>query len=339
MWRVGILGGGNISETHLQACLQLERVQVVAVCGTNERKVRALSNSAGAEAYLHLERFLNHHPMEIVLIGSPSGLHAEQGMAAARQGKHLLIEKPLDIKTQRIDELMETVARTGVRLGVFLQERAAADLQRVKRMLDDGKLGKGLVAAAELLWSRNSEYYADSRWRGTWELDGGGALMNQGIHTVDLLLWFFGPISQVSAFCRTQMHAIETEDTVAAILEFEAGPVAALSVTTTAFPGLPRRIVIVGDQGTIQIEGSFLKSFEAKGQTPEIGGKQMGSERRDSPRISDSAGHRIVLEDFLEALEQDRAPLCDGAAARKSVEIVEAIYEASRTGSVVKLRS
>ncbi|HUG44814.1 MAG TPA: Gfo/Idh/MocA family oxidoreductase, partial [Acidobacteriota bacterium] len=261
-----------------------------------------------------------------------------QGMAAARQGKHLLIEKPLDIRTERIDELIESAERAGVRLGVFLQERAAADMQRVKGMLEERKAGKGLMATAELLWRRDPEYYADSRWRGSWALDGGGALMNQGIHTVDLLLWFFGPVSKVSAFCRTQEHQIEAEDTVTAILEFRSGPVAALSVTTTAFPGLPRRITIVGDGGTIQIEGSNLKSFYKRGASPEITEKRTDSQRQDSPRVSDAEGHRIVLQDFIEALEQGREPLCNGAEGRKSVEIVEAIYEASRTGNVVKLR-
>jgi UDP-N-acetyl-2-amino-2-deoxyglucuronate dehydrogenase len=340
MIQVGILGGGNISETHARAAAETEGVSVAAVCGPNRAKVERLCELYGGAAYERLEEFLSHGPLDAVLVGSPSGLHAEQGIAAARRGLHVLVEKPLDITVEGADALVSECERAGVKLGVFFQDRAAPDLRRLKGMLDAGLLGRPLLASARVRWYRPPEYYAGSRWRGTWALDGGGALMNQGVHTVDLLLWLLGDVRRVYARAVTALHPIEVEDTVAATLEFASGAVGTLEATTAAYPGYPRRVELTGTEGTVIVEGDLIKAADLRtppGAAPPTE-ERSANPSATSPVVSDVRGHKKLLEDFVRAVETDGTPLCDGREARRSVELVEAVYESSRTGRAVSLR-
>ena len=181
----------------------------------------------GGTPYSDFDKFLAHLPMELVAIGSPSGLHAEQGIAAARRGLHVLSEKPLDITVERADALIAEASRAGVKLGVFFQDRCKPDMLCVKNAMDSGALGRSILADARVKWYRPPEYYAKSRWRGTWALDGGGALINQAVHTLDLMLWIFGDVTSVQAMCKTSLHAIEAEDTLTALLDFASGALGA----------------------------------------------------------------------------------------------------------------
>src|SRR5664279_1702836 len=176
--RLGLIGGGNISETHARAGRAIPGVEIAAIYGTNEQKVRRLCGEHGGTAYSNFEKFLEHRPMDVVAIGSASGLHAEQGIAAARHGLHVLTEKPIDISITRADALIAATDEAGVRLGVFFQDRFKADIIRVKQAIDDGVLGRPVLADARVKWFRPASYYADSKWRGTLQLDGGGALIN-----------------------------------------------------------------------------------------------------------------------------------------------------------------
>lgn len=335
---VGILGGGNISETHLRAAQEIEGVIVSAVCGENGQKVARLAEQVGAAAFENDQSFLEFQPMDVVLIGSPSGLHARQGVAAAGHGLHVLTEKPVDIKARRVDFLIESCRKAGVQLGVFFQDRVTPDFVLLKQHLDSGRLGRPLSAAASVRWFRPPEYYSGSRWRGTWELDGGGALMNQGIHTVDLLLWMLGPVVRVQARAATLLHAIEAEDTLVACLEFVSGALATLEATTAAYPGYPRRLEITTTKGTVTVEHDRITRAEFR---PPVEFESAGSSNRnDSARsavVSDVRGHRRILEDFLEAIRVGRPPVCDGQEGRKSVALVEAIYASARTGETVEL--
>jgi UDP-N-acetyl-2-amino-2-deoxyglucuronate dehydrogenase len=337
---VGILGGGNISETHARACVEAGGVRVAAVCGPNREKVARLCGLYGGTPYGRLEEFLNHVPLDAVLVGSPSGLHAEHGVAAARRGLHVLVEKPIDITVERADALIRECEGAGVKLGVFFQDRVAPDVRRLKGMLDEGVLGRPLIASARVRWYRPPEYYAASRWRGTWALDGGGALMNQGVHTVDLLLWLLGGVRRVYAKAVTSLHPVEVEDTVVATLEFEGGAVGTLEATTAAYPGYPRRVELTGTEGTVILEGDRLVSTDLR--TPPADAppppRPSANPSANSPVVSDVRGHREILEDFVRAIETGAPPLCDGREARRSVELVEAAYESSRTGRAVRLR-
>ncbi len=330
--RIGLIGGGNISATHGRAARACG-LEVAAVFGANEAKVAALAREFGAAPYTDFERFLAHRPMELVAIGSPSGLHAEQGIAAARRGLHVLVEKPIDVTTARADALIAAADKAGVQLAVFFQDRFQPDLVRLREFLQAGKLGKLLLLDARVKWFRPPEYYADSRWRGTRALDGGGALMNQGIHTVDLLVWLAGDVARVAgARVRTALHQIESEDTALALLEFNSGALGTLLATTAAFPGYPRRLEITGTEGTVIVEADRVVAADlrdgARFESAAAAADQNTSST--SPVVSDIRGHAAVIEDFLHAIRTGGSPRCDGREGRRSLALVEAIYAAAR---------
>ena len=230
---IGLIGGGNITETHARAALAIPGVEISAIHGTNSEKIAHLCHQHGGTPYQNFAAFLKHRPMDLVIIGSPSGLHAEQGSAAAREGLHVLTEKPIEITTARADVLIRAAEQSGVQLGVIFQDRTKPHIRQLKDWLDQNLLGKVLLVDARVKWYRPPDYYANSRWRGTQALDGGGALINQGVHTVDLLLWLLGDVVRVQARTATLFHKIEAEDTAVATLEFSSGALGAFTA-----PGL-----------------------------------------------------------------------------------------------------
>jgi predicted dehydrogenase len=337
-FRLGILGAGNISETHARAASQVDGVEIVAVHGGNRERARRLASAYGVPAFDELDQFLDH-PMDAVAIGSPSGLHAAQGSRAAERGLHLLVEKPIDVTPARADLLIAAAARAGVKLGVFFQDRVQPDIVRLHEAIASGRLGTPILASARVKWYRPPEYYSQSRWRGTWALDGGGALMNQGIHTVDLLHWMFGPVARIAARTRTALHRIEVEDTVVALVEFASGAVATLEATTAAYPGYKRRVEFTGTEGTLILEHDRLVGADLKQPSDDLVREASadGNQSASSPVVSDARGHGRLIEDFVEAVRTGRDPTCNGVEARKSVAIACAIYEAARTGAWVEM--
>jgi UDP-N-acetyl-2-amino-2-deoxyglucuronate dehydrogenase len=338
MTSIGILGGGGISDTHARAAVAIPDVRVVAVCGGNAAKVEQLAARYSATPYTDIAAFLRHRPLDLVAIGSPSGLHGEQGEAVANAGLHVWIEKPLEVTVARADSLIAAVERNHVKLSVCFQDRENPRLTLVKQWIDAGHLGRPLLVSARVKWYRPPEYYAQSRWRGKWALDGGGALMNQGIHTVDLLLWWLGDVARVSARAKTLFHQIETEDTVVATLEFANGAVGTLEATTAAYPGYPRRVELSGTSGTVAIEQDRIVTCDLR-QMPDEVRHALDSLSRESDAnasassaiVSDASGHQRVLEDLLDAIATGRRPRCDEREGRRSVAVVEAIYESSRS--------
>ena len=331
-FHVGLIGGGNISETHARAARAIPGVEIAAVYGTNSKKVRKLCGDHGGSPFTDFAAFLAHRPMDLVIIGSPSGLHATQGIAAARQGLHVLTEKPMDISTSRADELMEAAKRSRVKLAVIFQDRMKPHIRQLKDWIDRGVLGKPLLVDASVKWYRPPEYYAKSRWRGTLALDGGGALMNQGIHTMDLLLWLLGDVSSVQARVATQLHAIESEDTATALLHFAGGAMGVFHATTAAYPGYPRRVEISGSEGTVVLEHDRIVAVDLR-NVPAEGTKFAERDENQSGSsavVSDFRGHQAVIEDFLCAIQKDSTPACDGREGRRSLALVEAIYRAAR---------
>jgi len=334
---IGLIGGGNISETHARAALAIPDVEIAAVFGTNAEKVGRLCREYGGKPYGNLDEFLSHRPMQLAAIGSPSGLHAEQGIAAARQGLHVLTEKPIDISVERADALIGEARKAGVQLGVFFQDRCKPDILSVKNSVDAGVLGKPILADARVKWYRPPDYYSNSRWRGTWDLDGGGALINQAIHTLDLMLWIFGEVKAVQATCQTALHAIKAEDMLIAMLEFANGALGVLQAATSVFPGYPRRLELSGSEGTLIIEQDRLLATDLKKSAPDLL-KNSEAEKNfssSSPIVSNARGHQAVLEDFLRAIRTNTKPRCDGQEGRRSLALVQAIYEACRTGNRV----
>jgi len=331
---VGILGGGNISGTHARAAAAIPGVRVVAFHGANRERTAALAEPYDAPVYDTLAEFLGHRPMDIVAIGSPSGLHAQQGIAAARQGLHVLVEKPLDITTASADELIAACDVAGVKLGIFFQDRLRPAVVEIKRLIDSGELGTPVMIAGRVRWYRPPEYYSASKWRGTWALDGGGALMNQAIHTVDLVQWMFGPVTRVSATVATRIHTIEVEDTAAAVIDFTSGAIGTIEAATSLFPGYPRRLEVTGSNGTLVLEDDKLVRIDLRSSAPSAAAAPVEvppPENTSSPVVSDAGAHQRVIEDFIRAIQTNTVPSCDGREGRRSVELVEAIYAAART--------
>jgi UDP-N-acetyl-2-amino-2-deoxyglucuronate dehydrogenase len=328
---VGIVGAGNISDTHARAAVAAG-LRVRGVFGDNAARARQLAERHGALVFDTLDTLVADASLDLVMIGSPSGRHAEQAAAALRAGRHVLVEKPLDITTARVDALLEEVSRSHRTLGVFFQDRLKPDVVAMKRALDDGAIGSPVLATADVKWYRPPSYYADSRWRGTWALDGGGALMNQGIHTVDLLLHLLGPVSRVAGAVATRLHEIEAEDAAAATLQFASGAVATIVATTAAPPGRPRRLEIVGTTGSLTLEGDRLVAAAGASDT-----SAPAPENAASPIVSDVAAHQRVIEDFVDAIHTGRPPICDGREGRRSVEVVEAVYRSAREGRVADI--
>jgi predicted dehydrogenase len=345
MTRIGIIGAGNISQTHARAACEIDGVEIAAIYGNNRDKAARLAQLYGGVVYDDLESFLEHKPLELVMIGSPSALHAEQGMAAARHGLHVLVEKPIDITTARADLLINECIRARVQLGVCFQDRVAPDILKLKQLVDAGRLGKPILVSGRVKWYRPPEYYRDSRWRGTFELDGGGALINQGVHTVDLLLWLMGDVAQVNAKAKTALHDIEVEDTVVATLEFANGAIGTLEAGTSVYPGYPRRIELTGSEGTIILQDNRIIAVDLRDAGEDVVRPQAvpkeetNNQRATSAVVSDVSGHRRILEDFLRAIETDGKPVCDGYEGRRSVELVQAIYESSRTSKSVTVKN
>jgi len=335
---IGLIGGGNISETHARAARAIPGVEIAAIYGTNTEKVARLCSEYGGKPYAVFDQFLAHRPMDLVAIGSPSGLHAAQGIAAAQHELHVLTEKPIDITTERADALIAAADKAEVKLGVFFQDRCKPDILRVKKAVDSGVLGRPILADARVKWYRPPEYYAKSRWRGTWALDGGGALINQAVHTVDLMLWMFGDVISVQAKSKALLHSIEAEDTLVALLEFASGALGVLQATTSAYPGYPRQLELTGSEGTLIIAQDRLLAADLRNppEDLQIGGKADQNPSASSPVVSDVRGHQAVLEDFLQAIEKNTTPRCDGREGRRSLALVETIYEACRTGERVR---
>jgi UDP-N-acetyl-2-amino-2-deoxyglucuronate dehydrogenase len=329
--RVGLIGAGNISTTHARALEQLPAARLVAVFGPTLERAARLASTHGATAYDQLDRLLDRESLDIVIVGTPSGLHAEHGAAAARRGIHVLVEKPLAITTGGADALIEEARRAGVTLGVIFQDRLKAAIHDLKTIVERGALGRLLLARAQVPWFRPPEYYRESRWRGTWALDGGGALINQAIHTIDLLLWIGGPVTRVFGRTATRCHDIEVEDTAAAVVEFASGALGTIEATTCASPGRPRRLEIAGAEGTAILDGDQLATGAGSRRIDSI------PENAASPVVSDVLPHREIIADFIAACRDRRPPCCDGREGRRSLAVVEAVYQSARTGGPVEL--
>jgi UDP-N-acetyl-2-amino-2-deoxyglucuronate dehydrogenase len=330
---VALIGAGNISETHARAAAAVPGVRIAAVHGNNAARAERLAGMYGATSFTDLGASLAHRPLEAVIIGSPSGVHAEQGMQAVERGLHVLVEKPIDVRLDRTDALVAAAAAADLRLGVLFQDRTQPSLARLRDALASGRLGRPLLASARVKWYRPPEYYAGSHWRGTWALDGGGALMNQGIHTVDLLLWLLGPIGRVTARTATLRHSIEVEDTALALLEFSSGALATLEATTAAYPGYARRVELTTTGGTVTIEQGEVVAADLKEPFHDLVSTASHSTNpsASSPVVADAAGHQRLIEDFVQAIARHRDPLCSGREGRKSLAVVHAVYESART--------
>lgn len=335
---LGLIGTGNIAGTHARAA-QAAGLTVAAVLGRTETQARRFCDECGGAPYDTPEAFFAHRPLDAVAITTPSGLHARFGIDAAGAGLHVLVEKPIDISVERADALIAAADRAGVTLAVCFQDRFAPDLCRVKDLIAGGALGRLLLVDARVPWYRPPAYYETSTWRGTWDLDGGGALMNQGSHTVDLLLWLCGDVVRVSAMAAAVRHRIAVEDTALALLEFASGARGVLAVTTAAYPGFARQVRIAGAAGTLTIDRNALvgAAFDGGGLDVPVGEPSRDDGRSATAAVDDISGHRAVYEDFVRAIRTGTRPRCDGREGRRCVALIRAIYTSAEAQGPVEV--
>lgn len=343
----GIVGCGMIAEFHTRAINDLTNASVVAAFSRSEKNGQKIKDLAkdGCEIYDDYAKFLAHPGLDVVCVCTPSGAHLDPSVDAARAGKHVVVEKPLEITLERCDAIIDACTAAGVRLcAIFPSRFSPANLQ-LKAAIDSGRFGKLTLGDTYVKWWRTQEYYDSGGWRGTWDLDGGGALMNQAIHNVDLLTWLMGDVAEITALTATLAHdRIEVEDTAVAALRFKNGALGVIEAATSAYPGLLKRTEIHGADGSARVEQDDITLWNFRSETDddkriaaEIQGRSAGNSGASDPRGISHAGHRDQLADFLEAIEQQRPAKVDGREGRRAVEIIRGIYESARTGRTIKL--
>jgi predicted dehydrogenase len=330
-----IIGAGSIAETHAQAILDIGEAALVAIFGRSAAKTQQLAAKYHCDCYTDLQEMLHRPDIDVVTICTPNGTHADFGIAAALAGKHVMIEKPIDISLEQADKLVRICQQQAVKLGVVFQRRYSEGVVALKELLDQGKLGKLLFGGCYTKLYRSQEYYDSAAWRGNWDLDGGGVLMNQGIHYIDMLQYFMGGVAEVTAQCGTFGHdGLEVEDTAVATVKFQSGALGVIEGTTCAFPGLVSRVDIYGTEGTAVIENDVLTSVELKSGYVYKGQTHIENAGVSSPAITFTA-HRCQFQDMVRAIKTDSEPAVNGPEGRKSLEIILAIYQAAFMGQRV----
>lgn len=343
-----IVGCGMIARFHARAIAEIPGSRVAAlVSRTPEAAARFASELNLTHCYCstRLEEVLAREDVDSVIITTPSGAHLEPAIAAAEAGKHVVVEKPLEISSARCDRIIEACDRHRVQLCTIFPSRFGDANRCLKAAMEAGRFGRLTLGETTCKWWRTQQYYDDGGWKGTLALDGGGALMNQAIHNVDLLLWMMGPVRQVVGFTAMLAHErIEVEDTAVACLRFASGALGVIQATTSVHPGLPKTIAIHGDQGTVVIEQDDILRWQLTPELPEDAalrerfrvpsGASGGS---SNPAAISHEGHRCQLADFVDAIQAGRRPFVDGREGRRSVELIEAIYRSAATGQAISL--
>jgi predicted dehydrogenase len=341
----GIVGCGMIANFHARAIGDAKGAHLVGGADRSVDLAAAFADKNGCRGFESVEAMLADPEIDAISICTPSGLHLDPALAAAAAGKHIVIEKPLEITTQRCDQIIEACEKAGVRLTAIFQSRFHESSRLMKQAIDQGRFGKITMGDAYVKWYRSQEYYDSGAWRGTWEFDGGGALMNQAIHSVDLLVWLMGPVAEISAMTATMTHErIEVEDVAVANLQFASGALGVIEATTTAYPGSLKRIEISGSHGSAVLEEEDIKDWQFAEETPEddeirerMAGKTESGGGAADPSAIDHHGHTMVFEEAVAAINEDRPSFLDGREGRRSVEVIRAIYDSAKTGQRVKL--
>jgi predicted dehydrogenase len=341
----GIIGCGMIARFHARAIAEIRGAKLVACHNRTLEKAEKFATEFACFPYDDLEAMLARPDIDVVTICTPSGAHLEPGVMAARAGKHLLVEKPLEVTLKRCDALIAACDRAKVRLGTIFPSRFHQSAQLLKQAIGKERFGRITLADAYVKWYRTQQYYDSGAWRGTWKLDGGGALMNQAIHSVDLLLWLMGPVSEVSAKVATLAHErIEVEDVATASLRFANGALGVIEATTAAFPGSLKKIEIAGTHGTAILEEESIIRWTFAKETAKdrklaealLNNTKTGGGASDPAAIGHAA-HRELFKDFLKGLASGKPSMTEGAEGRRSVELIVAIYQAAKTGRTIKL--
>lgn len=341
--RFGIVGLGSIAGTHALAINAIDKASLVSCYHKNMSKAEAFGARYGAKAFDDFDAFLSSG-IDALVITTPSAIRAEYAIPAMRKGINVIVEKPMDIKLESAMSMMEESKKCGVKFAVIFQNRFSPLNVEIRKAVSSGRLGKRILSSCYVKWFRSQEYYDSGAWRGDKEIDGGGALMNQAIHGLDLLLSLSSPLDSVFSFSALLNHErINVEDTIVASLKFKDGSLGGFEASTASYPGCNRRIELTGSDGTIVAEDDHLITWKFK--SAEDGDDEIirrfsssSSSPADSPRVG-FENHKAEYEDFVSSILSDRAPIVDGNEGLKSLKAVLAIYESARTAHPVSLSS
>jgi predicted dehydrogenase len=341
----GIIGCGMISRFHAKAIADIKGAKVTACFDSFTSSADKFGAEIGCKVYHDLDKMLADTSVDVVTICTPSGVHMEPAIAAAKAGKHVIVEKPLDITLKRCDAMIAACKKARVVLSTIFPSRFHESSQLLKQAIDKGRFGKLTMGDAYVKWFRTQEYYDSGAWRGTWALDGGGALMNQAVHSVDLLLWFMGPAVEVSAYTATLAHQrIEVEDVAVANVKFANGALGVIEASTATFPGELKRIEVSGNAGSVVLREEDLAvwKFAKETKADEAIREKMASRTHTGggaadPKAIGYHGHMLQFQDVLKAIKTGRKPLVDGPEGRKAIELILAIYKSAESGKPIKL--
>ncbi len=341
----GIIGCGMISNFHARAINDVRGAKLVGCFDQFPAAAERLSGATGCKAYAKLDEMLANPAIQVVTIGTPSGAHMEPAVAAAKAGKHVIIEKPLEITLKRCDAIIAACEKAGVVCSTIFPSRFHDSSRELKRAVDEGRFGRLTVGDAFVKWYRTQKYYDSGAWRGTWELDGGGALMNQAIHSVDLLLWLMGPATEVRAETALLAHErIAVEDVAMALVRFANGARGVIEASTAIYPGYLKRIELHGSEGSAVMEEEDIVKWDfAKQKSRDAAIQKKMAERHSGgggaadPAAIGHHGHARQFQDVVNAIRKGTKPQIDGLEGRRSVELILAIYKAAETGKGLSL--
>ena len=341
----GIIGCGVIADFHVRAIRDVRGARLVACFDVVPTAAQRLAKAAGCRAYSNLKDMLADEAVDVVTIGTPSGAHMEPAIAAARAGKHVIVEKPLEITLRRCDRIIRECRNAGVVLSTIFPSRFHSSSVEMKRAVDDGRFGKLTAGDAFVKWYRTQEYYDSGAWRGTWKLDGGGALMNQAIHSVDLLTWLMGPVAEIRAQTARLIHKrIDVEDHAVATLRFANGAMGVIEASTAIWPVYLKRIESHGTTGSAMLEEEDIVKWDFEKRRPRdkvveqrMADRSSGGGGAADPTAIGYHGHTRQFQDVVRAIKKGTSPAIDGPEGRRSVEIILGIYKAAETGRAVRL--
>ena len=336
--RFGLVGCGVIHGWHADVLAHMPgEAELVAVCDIVPERAQAAADKRGALAYTHYKKMLARGDIDAVAIATPSGLHADMAQMAIKAGKHVIVEKPMDVSLRKANALVNAARAAGRVLMPISQNRYGKGIRQLHEWLAQGKLGRLVYGEATVKWYRSQEYYDSGDWRGTWALDGGGALANQGVHYADLLRWTMGPIKNLSARAATLGHArVEVEDVVTASIEFASGALGTLTATTCAFPGFATTLEVYGTEGSVRTANNELvEAVFTNGEKYDSASTPAPPTGASDPAALGIYNHLCQFRDFVGAVREGRDPWITGEMGRDALEVVVGVYRAARTGKSV----
>ncbi len=333
-WNFGIIGCGGIAAFHRDAIQEIENARLISVSSRSEQRTRQFAQISGCEWTTDYRELLGHSDIDIICVTTSSGSHSAIGAEVLRAGKHLVIEKPIALQADEAQHLIDLANANGVTLSVISQRRFEPHFVQVKRLLDEGRLGKIMLIEAGTPYFRTQEYYDSSDWRGTIAEDG-GALMNQGIHQIDLLLWLGGPVHSVYGTTATLTHQMEAEDMGVAVVKFISGAFGTIMSSTSIQPGFPPYIHLYGEKGTVKIQGQSIAHWSVEGAEAPAHNDAVLSDGSSNPLAISHIYHKLQLEDLLRSLQENRPPAVTGVDGKHAVELIQGIIASSLSGKEI----